>query len=330
MERLGNYELCGQMSNRDSGYSLWCFGRRDSQEYFIKEFLSPKYPYNDTVSSPERLQKKIRRCEEFEAEKKRLYMVLNRFSDGNSVRIRDFFRIGSKYYVVTPKVNARSIPVEDIVAMSEMEKRRICTIIAHSVASFHRGGLIHADLKPTNILFTDTANGSITAKIIDFDSSFLETATPGVGDEIVGDQVYFSPEACMMVCGVEAKLTCKMDVFALGVLFHQYFTGQIPEFDKTQASYPGEAVAKGLKLELSDTLPEYVAQVLAGMLQADPRKRPSALEVFCAMTPEPEPVAAPQPEPVAEPQPKPVVPTGGDGIAESTRQTNPFFRPGDL
>lgn len=288
MERVGNYELKGQMSNKDSGYSLWCFCDRDGQEYFIKEFLSPKYPYEDTVSSPARIQKKIKRCEEFETQKRHLYHVLNRYSDGNSVRVRDFFRVGNKYYVVTPKVDAKKLPVSAIVGMPEVEKRRLCAIIAHSVACFHRGGLIHADLKPTNILFTQTASGNYTAKIIDFDSSFLESEAPGVGEEIVGDQVYFSPEACMMVCGIEAPLTCKMDVFALGILFHQYFTGTLPGFDTGVAAYTGEAVAKGCELKLSPDLPKDVRLLLSRMLDPDPKRRPDAVKVFLALRPKPE------------------------------------------
>ena len=58
MEMLGRYELTGQLSGQNSGYSVWGFGKKDGQDYFIKQFLSPKHPEGDTVSSPERLEKK--------------------------------------------------------------------------------------------------------------------------------------------------------------------------------------------------------------------------------------------------------------------------------
>lgn len=284
MERLGNYTLSSQMSNKDSGYSVWCYGQRDGQEYFIKEFLSPKYPHDDPYSPPELIALKKRDCETFEVQKRQLYSTLNQYSDGNSVRIRDFFRVDSKYYVAMPRVNSCDLAVETIATMPEYHQRRLCAIIAHAVAAFHAGGLIHGDIKPNNILFTKLPSGSYTAKIIDFDSSFLESQPPSPEEEIVGDQIYFSPEAWLVTYGYEADLTCKMDVFALGLLFHQYFTGTLPAFDP-EAEYAGKAVAQGMELTLSPRLPRDVRSLLERMLEADPAQRISAMDVFRALAP---------------------------------------------
>ncbi len=319
MERLGNYELTGKLTDLNSGYSVCSFGKRDGQEYFIKEFLSPKFPYKDTVSSPQRIQKKIARCKAFEQKKAQFYKVLDDCSDGNAVRIRDFFRIGAKYYVAMPKIHALPWDISNINSMDEASKRRICCIIAHSVASIHRGGLIHADLKPSNILFTRTPNG-VTAKLIDFDSGFLETDPITLDDEIIGDQIYFSPEACLHAWGEEVPLTCKMDVFALGVLFHQYFCGALPGFDQSIAAYSGEAAAKGCKLTVNPALPRDVAQMIQRMLESDPARRPTAMEVWEFFRGVPEEPAPPKPMKPAEPDP----------ISQSTTSGNPFFRPGDL
>lgn len=293
MEMLGQYELTGHLSSQNSGYSVWGFGRKDGKDYFIKQFLSPKHPEGDLVSSPDRLIKKYRQCEAFERQKVSVYHALNENSDGNAVRVNEFFRIGSKYYISMPKIHALDWTVEDVVRLPEAAKRRLCGIIAHSIAGLHRGRVIHADLKHENILFTRTAVGSITAKVIDFDSSFLETEPPAPGEDIVGDLVYFSPEACCSIWGMEAQLSCKMDIFSLGVLFHRYFTGTLPQFDEQACSYAGEAVAKGLPLLLSEALPEDLEQLLAQMLSADPQKRPDAQEVFRALTlAQPEYIAA--------------------------------------
>lgn len=285
MEMLGQYELTGHLSSQNSGYSIWGFGKKDGKDYFIKQFLSPKHPEGDTISSPERLEKKYRQCEQFERQKISVYQALNENSDGNAVRVCEFFRIESKYYITMPKVEALPWGIEELSGMTEVAKRRICSIIAHGIAGLHQGHVIHADLKHENILFTRTSAKTVTAKIIDFDSSFLESEPPESGEDIVGDLVYFSPEACASMWGLETTLSCKMDIFSLGVLFHQYFTGSLPQFDEEQSSYAGEAVAKGLPLTLSPALTEDVRQLLERMLSADPEQRPDAREVFHALSP---------------------------------------------
>lgn len=280
VEMLGSYQLTSELTSQNSGFSVWGYGKKNGREYFIKQFLSPKYPENDTVSSPERLQKRIALCEEFEYQKRRLYQTLNRCSDGNAVRVEEFFRVGSNYYISTQKIVCPAWEIERITALREVDKRRLCASIAHSIACLHEGGLVHADLKHTNILFTHGSSGILTTKIIDFDSSFLETAPPQPGEEIIGDQVYFSPEACLHVWGETVPLTCKMDVFALGVLFHQYFTGKLPTFNQEEFFYPGEAAANGEPVTVAPELSPDLAPLFSAMLAADPDDRPAAAEVF--------------------------------------------------
>ena len=330
MEKLGTYELAGSLTNQNAGYSVWGFGKKNGKDYFIKQFVEQKYPANDTVSSPERLQKKIKACERFEQRKVALYQMLNDNSDGNAVRVEEFFRIESKYYISMRKIESLHWDFSDVAKLPRGEIRRLCAIIAHSIAGLHKGHLIHADLKPDNVLFMKTASGYTTAKIIDFDSGFLETDPPGPGETIVGDFHYFSPEACRSIWGEEIELTCKMDIFALGVLFHQYFTGELPGFNTEESTYSGEAVAKGEVLTVSSKLPEDLQELLRHMLSNDPEERPTALEVFNALrgivasSPEHKDVSTGGATPVVDVVvPSPV-------IEESTTSGNPFFRPGDL
>jgi serine/threonine protein kinase len=192
--------------------------------------------------------------------------------------------------------------------------------------------MIHADLKPDNILFMKTDAGYTTAKIIDFDSGFLETDPPGPSETIVGDFHYFSPEACRSIWGEEVELTCKMDIFALGVLFHQYFTGELPGFNTEESTYSGEAAAKGEILTVSDKLPDDSRELLKQMLNNDPVQRPTAMEVFNSLRGI-APSAAPITHDVAHEN---VAPAHDDVVVHSpvievsTTGSNPFFRPGDL
>lgn len=199
--------------------------------------------------------------------------------------ILEFFRVASRYYIVTEKVEALPWTVESIAALDEHEKRRLCAIIAHAIAALHKGGLVHSDIKHDNILYTYTEAGTVTAKIIDFDGSFLESAPPPPEEGITGDMNYFSPEVCARTYGEARPLNAKLDVFALGILFHQYFTGKLPAYDAEAAACPGEAVLQGASLQLSDALPPDIFELLRKMLATDPAERPSAQEVFDQLRP---------------------------------------------
>lgn len=326
MEMLGNFELTKSLSNRNGGCSVWGFGMRDGTEYFIKRFLSPVYPENDTVSSPERLERKRRECSRFEQQKRKLYQVANRCSDGNAIRVQEFFRVDSKYYIATRKIDSLPWDIAMIASLNTDQKRRLCAIIAHSIACLHDGGLVHADLKHENILFMHSASGLLTAKVIDFDSGFLESDPPAPGDEIVGDMVYFSPEALRSISGEEVPLTCKMDVFALGVLFHQYLTGQLPYFDKELFGFPAEAAANGGNVWVSEELESDLAGMLQSMLHPEAECRPTAWQVFEEMR-----GIKPGEKGGSGHNTESTVTDGmNDGLEDSTTRSNPFFRPGDL
>lgn len=333
MEKLGKYELAGSLTNQNAGYSVWGFGKKNGKDYFIKQFVEQKYPANDTVSSPERLAKKIKACECFEQRKKALYQMLNENSDGNAVRVEEFFRIESKYYISMRKIESLHWDFTDVAKLPSGEIRRLCAIIAHGVASLHKGRMIHADLKPDNVLFMKTDAGYTTAKIIDFDSGFLETDPPGPGETIVGDFHYFSPEVCRSIWGEEVELTCKMDIFALGVLFHQYFTSELPGFNTEESTYSGEAAAKGEVLTVSDRLPDDIRKLLSQMLNNDPTQRPTAMEVYNSLRGI-DTTVAPATHHISHGSGAPIHDDSIDNhsliIEESTTNSNQFFRPGDL
>lgn len=308
MEQFFGYTL-GKMTNRNAGTCLWCFGTKNGKEYFIKQFLNPKYPYQDKVLSPERIAKKIKQCKDSVDRKVRVYDAVNRYSDGNDVRIYEFFRFEQKYYLSMEKIEELEWSIQDVYQLPEKERRRLCALIAHAVAGLHRGGLAHSDLKHENILFTKSDNGTLTIKVIDFDSAFFE-ADEIKSEDISGDWVYFSPEVWGRFDGIDCHLTCRIDIFALGVLFHQYFSGDVPGFDReTGCTAAGQAVQQGLPLTISDRIPADLRELLIKMLDVDPEKRPTAMDVFRAFQPEElrdlkdEEGDAPVPEPVKDDRP---------------------------
>jgi eukaryotic-like serine/threonine-protein kinase len=98
----------------------------------------------------------------------------------------------------------------------------IAAQIAEALDAAHRGGLVHRDLKPQNVMLIDRADGGDFVKLIDFgvakaaDHATLETR-PG---EILGTIGYMAPE---QIHG--AELDGRADLYAAGVLAYQMLTG---------------------------------------------------------------------------------------------------------
>lgn len=305
---INGYIVVGDLTTANAGMCRWGFARRDGHEYFIKEYLSPKYPVDESKLGPALSKKMRENADAFFEKKTEFYKTLADCRTGNNMVALDFFRFGAKYYLVTDKVTGKAVDMEAVPKMSEDAKRTLIRAILHCIAKFHRVGVVHSDLKPENILLRETVPGYCTAKIIDFDAGFLETANP---DHIEGSQNYFSPEAVQRTGGADIQITTKADVFALGLLFHQYWVGKMPEFPNTY-HYASEAVLAGETLPLDPAIPEDVRAVIAKMLVRDPKERLATWEALAELAKADAPKAAavaevkpePKPEPVAEAKPE--------------------------
>lgn len=278
-EVINGYELMMPFSNKGAGFSRWTLAAKEVREFFLKEFMNPVYPM-EVALEDEIKQQRIEECEEFEKKKVLLYKEINELSDGNIVRIYEFFRCDSHYYISTERITPQDLSYKEIQKYPIEERVLLCKIIAHAIMKLHEHKIVHADLKENNILLKMTQMKKITAKIIDFDCSFFEDDPPKYEDELGGDQVYLAPEACMFMCGEPVKLTCKIDVFSLGIIFHQILAGVFPWFDSEQYDYVFEAVLDSQPLGISSVLDSGLRKMIRKMLVADAEKRISMQEVY--------------------------------------------------
>ncbi|MGN1165607.1 MAG: protein kinase [Lachnospiraceae bacterium] len=278
-EIINQYELLAPFQNKNAGFSRWTYATRKNKDYFLKEFLDPVYPTDESISLDLRRQR-ILDCEEYEVKKRSLYEAVNNASDGNMVRIFEFFRFDNHYYIATERIVAQKIPMAVMQAVPFENRLLLCKTIAHEMMNLHKAHVVHADIKENNIIIKQTEEGKLVGKIIDFDASFFEDDPPRDEDELGGDQVYLAPEACQFICGDSVELTCKIDVFALGLLFHQYLTGKMPEFDTDEYDYAFDAVLDDQQLQLAPELSPHLQMMIKGMLECDPEKRLSMDKVY--------------------------------------------------
>jgi eukaryotic-like serine/threonine-protein kinase len=106
--------------------------------------------------------------------------------------------------------------------LHEKFARRVAAQLLRALSYAHQRGVIHRDVKPSNILVTAAG----TVKVADFGiARIVEEDGAGVGKpgEIVGSARYMSPEQLM---GMEA--TQRSDVYSVGVLLYHCLTGRSP------------------------------------------------------------------------------------------------------
>ena len=116
---------------------------------------------------------------------------------------------------------------EMIALQGRLEPRlaaRIISQVASALDAAHGRGLVHRDVKPANVLIAG-ADGTPHAYLTDFGLTKQASSQSGLTRTgmIVGTMDYIAPEQLQ---GVEVD--ARADVYALGCVFYQALTGQVP------------------------------------------------------------------------------------------------------
>jgi len=280
LPKIGEYQLTQPLTTAEAGTCMWAFAERNGQMYHIKQHLSPVCPEEGNGIAPETIARKRELCNAYYQKTRRLYDAVNNSATGNIVTIENFFFFKTKFYTITEKIDCIDIPAASIARLPNEKKLLLLRVLAYSLMSLHKHGVIHGDLKITNILFKRTGNyDNLLPKLIDFGDSFLVDAP---NRSMVGD-VYLAPESSRFIDGEELKITPKVDVFALGLLFHEFYTGNLPKF-RYEYNYPFEALLDGAALTIDSGIqPAGLATIIHCMLAGQPEERPSSEVVFKAL-----------------------------------------------
>jgi serine/threonine protein kinase len=182
-------------------------------------------------------------------------------------------------------------------------------VLVAGIVQMHAAKIIHADLKPDNIMLIEDPSLGIKyrLKIIDMDFSFFtDRKAPWDGHEgYFGTPGYMSPEHSKVPVPVS-------DVFTLGIILYQLLGPGHPypydDNDKILSAYKAYAVPKPklAGLPSAPATADTVADVLHRCLHPDPAKRPVAAELHKTLLGEKYVPSGAVPVPPARPAPPPV------------------------
>ncbi len=145
-------------------------------------------------------------------------------SHENVVRIHEFAQQDGCSYLVMELVHGQTMQqlIEAGNSLSLLEKVEILHQVAAGLQHAHGRGVIHGDIKPGNIM----VGPKLAVKVMDFGAAALvgaEATRRAHQNNLLGTILYTAPE---LFDGQKANV--RSDIFALGVLCHEFLTGTHP------------------------------------------------------------------------------------------------------
>lgn len=201
----------------------------------------------------------------------------------NVVKIFEINEHDGWWYIAMELVEGQTLQ-QVIKAAGPLSLARACIIIgdaATALETAHEHGIIHRDVKPSNLMITRQGRCKLT------DFGLVRVDSPNdpfeLHDKSVGTPKFMAPEV------VQRKhQTPALDVYSLGATFYFALTGKPP--------YAGDKVGQILKqhtdspppdlIKVIPNCPQSLADLLKRMMAKDPIQRPTAGEVAATLSSE--------------------------------------------
>jgi serine/threonine-protein kinase len=130
----------------------------------------------------------------------------------------------------------------DDLALGIEQRLQLFLKVCDAVSYAHRNLIVHLDLKPSNILATETDG---TVKLLDFGTSKLILTDSRLTTTVMATPAYASPEQLR-----NEAVTTSCDIYSLGAILFELLAGRRPNLDRS--------IAIMIERSINETPPEWV------------------------------------------------------------------------
>ena len=192
-----------------------------------------------------------------------------RLSHPNIVNIYDVGHDEDTYYIIMENVNGPDLKsyIKEKGRLSAGEAVSVARQIAEALVQAHAAGLIHRDIKPQNIIFSNCG----TVKVTDFGIALAADGnTVTRGDAIFGSVHYLPPEQARGSLVGEQS-----DLYSLGIVLYEMITGRVP----FSGDSPLTVAMKHLQEmvipphQIARDLPEPLERIILKAVEKNPSRR---------------------------------------------------------
>jgi serine/threonine-protein kinase len=204
-------------------------------------------------------------------------------SHANVCRMYDIGEIDGQLFLTMEYVDGEDLSslLRRIGRLPEDKAVEIARQICAGLAAAHERGVLHRDLKPANIML----DGAGRVRIMDFSLAAVGEVT----DVRAGTPAYMAPEQ------LEGReVTAKSDIYALGLVLYELFTGKRAFDAKTLADLVAQHQSGAITVptEIVKVLDPAIERAIMRCLEHDPARRPASPLAIAVALPGGDPLAA--------------------------------------
>jgi len=262
-QSLGRYHILEQLGEGGMATVYKAFDTRLETDVAVKVIRTE----NLTLGTMERALKR------FEREAK----ALARLTHPNIVKVTDYGEYEGKPYLVMPYLPGGTLKQRLGKPIPWQEAARLLIPIAEALDFAHSQNIIHRDVKPSNILLTQSGQPMLTdfgiAKILDLEETQDLTGTSAA----IGTPEYMAPEQA-----TAKTVDRRADIYSFGIVFYEMLTGRKPFVADTPMAVLIKQATEPLPSprRFVPNLPDAVEKVLIKALEKQPENRYQSMKEF--------------------------------------------------